>query len=101
MPGISGIDYIKSKGKNSAKGLVFITTSLDYGIEAYKLNAVHYLVKPLKVEDVFEALNRYFVKLAKEDDKYFIINSSTKILYKSVIYIESINKRCIIHTDIL
>ncbi len=38
--------------------LVFITTSLDHAVDAFRLQALHYLVKPVSREDLAEALRR-------------------------------------------
>ncbi len=41
--------------------IVFITAFTDYAVEAFKLNAVDYLVKPIEVERVLESLKRIHV----------------------------------------
>ena len=38
--------------------LVFITTSRDHAVDAFRLRALHYLVKPVSREDLAEALRR-------------------------------------------
>lgn len=40
-------------------GLVFVTTSLDHAVAAFRLRAVHYLVKPVTLGDMAEALSRF------------------------------------------
>lgn len=45
--------------------LVFVTSSREHAVEAFSLNALHYLVKPVAVEGVAEALDRFGQSFAK------------------------------------
>lgn len=38
--------HISGKSLHINPSIVFITTSSDYAVEAFSLNAVHYIVKP-------------------------------------------------------
>ena len=59
LPGENGIDIAESLRKISPEtGIVFVTTSRDHAIEAFSLNALHYLVKPVTTEGVVEAFRR-------------------------------------------
>ena len=59
MDSLSGIDMLQRIPKKyHPRYIIFITTSRDFAIEAFQMNAVHYLVKPFTKEDVFTALSR-------------------------------------------
>ncbi|MCD8395658.1 MAG: response regulator transcription factor [Lachnospiraceae bacterium] len=59
LPGESGIDIARKIQKLSPQtGIVFITCSLDFAVDAYSLNALHYLVKPITADGVAEAFQR-------------------------------------------
>ncbi len=59
LPGENGIDIAKDLQKISPEtGIAFITTSKDYAVDAFTLHALHYLVKPVKTEDVIETFRR-------------------------------------------
>ncbi|MDO4290107.1 MAG: LytTR family DNA-binding domain-containing protein [Eggerthellaceae bacterium] len=45
--------------------LVFVTSSREHAVEAFSLNALHYLVKPVTAEGVAEVLNRFGQSFAK------------------------------------
>ena len=74
---------------------VIFTTAYDqYSIDAFKVNSVHYLLKPLKEKEVIEAVNKYEIFQAHksapvrlEDLKRILINpqdqSSKRFLVKS------------------
>lgn len=60
MPGENGIDIAGTLREISPKtGIVFVTTSQDHAVNAFSLDALHYLVKPVKAGDVAEAFRRF------------------------------------------
>lgn len=59
LPTENGIDVATSLRKISPETeIVFVTTSEEHAVEAFSLNAVHYIVKPVKTEDIREAFLR-------------------------------------------
>ena len=53
MPGISGLDFaVKAKELSPSTRIVFITGYEEYAIEAFRIKAQGYLLKPVTVEDV-------------------------------------------------
>jgi DNA-binding LytR/AlgR family response regulator len=67
MPGMSGIDLLKSL---PIRPLTILTSAnKGYGAEAYELNVVDYLVKPLHLPRTLMAINRA-TELLKQKDVY-------------------------------
>src|SRR5688500_2721170 len=62
-------------------GVIFTTAYDQYAIEAFKVNALYYLLKPIKQEDLEVALTRYNEFREKSSDYKQII---TKLLSKQV-----------------
>mgnify|MGYP002624652330 CR=1 FL=1 len=61
MPGVNGIELIpqiEDAMRGKPVHVVFVTSSRDYAVEAFAYRAAHYLVKPIRSEDVAEALSR-------------------------------------------
>ena len=56
---------------NETVQIVFITGYSDYIAEGYEVDALHYLMKPVKEEKLFTALNRAVEKLAKNEKTIF------------------------------
>lgn len=53
MPGISGLDFaIQLKSKSPVSRIVFVTAYEKYAIEAFRIKAHGYLLKPVTKEDV-------------------------------------------------
>ena len=61
MPGVNGIELIPQieiAQNGTPVQVVFVTCSRDYAVEAFAYHASHYLVKPVRSEDLAEALRR-------------------------------------------
>lgn len=66
MPGMNGIELAtKLLNVYSDTEIVFVTAYSQYAIEAFKLNAVHYLLKPAEDDDIRVALERVIDKRKK------------------------------------
>ena len=79
--------------------IVFLTASSDYAIESYDVDASGYLLKPLdygKLEMVMDRITRDI-----SPNSYQIRQRSTvtKLGYHEILYIESSNSKCILHTE--
>jgi DNA-binding LytR/AlgR family response regulator len=56
MPGMSGLDLVRSI--TSRPMIILITAKRDYAVEAYELNVVDYLVKPVQLPRFLASVNR-------------------------------------------
>ena len=83
MPGMSGIDLVKNLGANRPL-IIFTTSKKEYAAEAFDLNVVDYITKPVypirflqaieKAKDVFQS-NKEDVKIV-EDEFLFVRDSN-------------------------
>lgn len=77
---------------------VFISTSREYGPEAYELNALYYLVKPYKEELLEEIRNRYRKKHVAGVMIYnSIARQKQEVPFHSITYVESARNDLYIH----
>lgn len=93
----NGIDVIKRKDDDAC--VIFITSSRDFAVEAFSLNAVHYLLKPINKEMLIEALERCKTKKPCEE-RIIEVKSpigNVSIPLKKISYIEVFNKTSVIH----
>ena len=59
IPGESGLEVAKAlRVRSPQTGLVFVTSSRDHAVTAFSLDALHYLVKPVRARDVAEVFRR-------------------------------------------
>lgn len=83
---------------NTSCALVFITSSRDFALDAFDLNACHYLVKPPTQEDLFTALQRTGL-LPKQEKTLSIISDylPLEIPLRTILYIDVQQKTTRIH----
>lgn len=68
MGKMDGVTLAKTiRRKNETVQIVFITGYSEYISEGYEVSALHYLMKPVKKEKLFEVLHRATEKLEKNE----------------------------------
>lgn len=58
MESVNGIETARLLNTVQKSKIIFTTTSTEFALEAFSLNAVHYLIKPVSPTALHEALNR-------------------------------------------
>ena len=59
--------------------IIFVTTSLDHAIDAFKVQAVDYLVKPCSETDIVKAFARVSMRIKKQESSPVVINAGKEI----------------------
>lgn len=59
--------------------IIFVTTSLDHAIDAFKVQAVDYLVKPCSEADIVKAFARVSMRIKKPGSSPVVINAGKEI----------------------
>ena len=65
MPGMTGLEMLRSFDQINF-GVIFITAHNEYAIDAIKLSALDYLLKPLDIEQLEEAVKKAEEKYSRE-----------------------------------
>ena len=101
MPQINGIDVGKKiREKDISTTIVFTTSLIQYALSGYEVNAFDYLLKPINYSSLALTLQRW-LKLQNNNDNSLTIkykNSFIKLDIISILYIEVIDHKLIIHT---
>lgn len=108
MPGLNGLDFIRSLKKRPH--IILCTAYPQYALESYELDVIDYLVKPIKFERLFGAVNKVkdYIELSaspiKDIDAYektfMFIKSDrqfVKVYYEDVLYIKGMKDYVVIH----
>ncbi len=109
LPGLSGLDFLRSTKSNA---YVILTTAYpQYALEAYALDVIDYLVKPIKNDRFIQAVSKakeiYDLKKSavyhlepKLDDHIFIRSDRkyVKLNYVDIIFIQGLKDYVMIHT---
>jgi len=92
MKKISGIELAKLLRKTDDKIIiVFITGLIDYVLQGYEVNALQYLLKPVKKIDILNCLDKISGLLSMRYTDTFIISLETqsiKLFYNEIIAFE-------------
>lgn len=89
MPEMSGLELAEKAFANGYDGeIVFTTAYNQYAVEAFKVNALDYLLKPIMPEELERSLER--VKKRREADLCYKLNSTSKKIRVSLLGITSI-----------
>ncbi len=67
MPEISGLEVVKLLRKSQLPLVAFVTAYDEFAVQAFELNAVDYLLKPIEKARLRETLNRARERLEQED----------------------------------
>ncbi|MEM9530303.1 MAG: LytTR family transcriptional regulator DNA-binding domain-containing protein [Pseudomonadota bacterium] len=65
MPRIGGFDVIRSVGPDKMPPVIFLTAYEEYALEAFRVHALDYLLKPLDPERFRDSLERARTELGK------------------------------------
>ena len=103
MPDVLGTDVariLRERGDQSA--IIFTSFSSEYAVEAFSLNALHYVLKPFKEADFHEAMERAVNTLSTKIGKTLIIQMEDGVVENvnvdDIIFIESVGYRRCVHT---
>ena len=89
MPGMSGIDLVRSF-VNPIFRVVFITAFDAYAIEAFRLSAMDYLLKPVEVDDIVRVVDKIKNEIRKNENMLSIrIQNLEKLLIQNAVSPES------------
>lgn len=95
MPEVSGMDLAKTIYRNipSAR-IIFITSHLEYAIEAYEFSVFRYIPKKLLDDKLLIALEDFYKLYCLERDEYYVIQVKNRI--EKVAY-STTHLHCIFH----
>ncbi len=105
MPDLTGIEFLKTL--SNAPYTILTTAYSEYAIESYELNVVDYLLKPVRFERFFKAINKVLALLKGNApelssaqantirDNYIFVKSdykAVKVLFNDIVFIEGMQK---------
>lgn len=98
MPGMTGLELTKNLGKDGPF-IIFTTAKTDYAVDAFELNVVDYIVKPVEparflraIERVREAVDSKKESVEVKDKEFVFVRDSgilKKISVDEIMYLEA------------
>lgn len=95
MTGLNGMELAKSlRDKGDLLPIIFITGFSEYMGDGYDVEALHYLLKPVKKEKLFEVLDRYITKCQMSVQLILPCeNGAVRVAEDSIFYCEAMGKK--------
>lgn len=108
MPDMTGLELTKKLGNRSPL-IIFTTAKTDYAVEAFELNVVDYIIKPVLPARFMQAIEKAReayespkgeVKASPEHDFVFVKDNGTlkKINVEDILYLEAMGDYVKVHT---
>jgi DNA-binding LytR/AlgR family response regulator len=107
MPGMSGLELTQNLGKKRPI-IIFITSKKDYASEAFNLNVVDYIVKPIvpsrfiqAIDKAREILQSQTEEVKMNEDEFIFIRDSNvvkRLRLDDILYAEAMGDYVKLHT---
>jgi len=111
MPQITGVEFLKNL--NHPPKVIFTTAYRDYAIEAFELDVIDYLLKPISLLRFSKAINRFYQRVNETAssvtdltqnlpaDHLFVKADKKlhKVLFNELVYLESYGDYVLVHTE--
>lgn len=97
LPGKSGMEASRELRKMGVGcRIIFLTTSVEHALEAFRVDAAQYLVKPVREKEMASALDRIFEHMEKEQKKYLLLKIESRmcrVALRDIVFCEA-QKKC-------
>ena len=112
MPGTNGIDFARYVTQKTL--VIFTTAYIEFALDSYEVDAIDYLIKPIKPERFQKAVDKAFsylnlltavnatINVEDTTGEYFFIKADRKffkIYFKDILFIEGLKDYVVIYTQ--
>lgn len=112
MPGVNGIDFARNIPKETM--VIFTTAFSEFATDSYEVDAIDYLIKPVKSERFNKAVEKAaaYNKLLQADhsqnnienvtDDYVFVKADRKMFkvhFKNILFVEGLKDYVVMHTE--
>lgn len=101
MPGINGIELATEvRIRDHVAKIIFLTSSAEYAVDSYTVDAFNYLLKPVQKDKFFTIFERACATISNITNDYIIVKNHiclSKVFLYKLIYAEVINRKIYFH----
>lgn len=96
MPGCNGVElghYIRQQNINTP--IIYTTSSKEFALQAYGVCALRYLMKPVKKDELFSALDFAVKNKPKKEEDVFLVKTKqniTAVPVQNIVCVENISR---------
>ena len=100
MKELNGLDTAELLLKSNPRAqVVFSSASREYAVEAYQMEALHYLLKPLEASSLYRVMDKFFESYSHVCTITVKVGRAKEDIYQEdLIWVEADGKRSILHT---
>lgn len=95
LAGLDGMEVARRlHARDSRTAFLFLTSHKSYALDAFAVQAVHYLVKPATMEDIHEGMDRALQRMGFEDSRGLMITAGgarRTVLFRDILCCEVMN----------
>lgn len=102
LPGLDGmkvVERLRDQGNHAQ--VIFVTVYREYVFQAFDVEAIHYILKPIDPVKFFAAMDKAMERIIHRSDNALMISTgkiSLKILTRNIRFCEVYNHEVVIHT---
>lgn len=100
MEQVDGLDVAKKiRETDKEMTIVFATAFAEYAVQGYEVQAMDYLLKPIKVDKIKQVIQRHLTKqpVIKKSITVESEGELVKLFLEEILYVEVIKRECEIH----
>lgn len=101
MPGLDGIELATEiRSRDQVGRIIFLTTSSEFAVESYAVDAFNYLIKPIQKDKLFSVLEKACRAIKSDLQQYIVVKAQgnlTKVFLHELIYLEVIGRSLYFH----
>ena len=102
MGGINGMETAREvRRRGGTCQIVFVTSSDDYALQGYEVDAANYLLKPVEAPQLEQAMEHCLSRLGKDKDTITVTSNRTNIVIPldRILWIGAQRNALLFHTD--
>lgn len=102
LPGKSGLEVVEQlRSEKKRCQIIFTTSYQEYAVQAFDLDAVHYLLKPVSEDKLFHALDKALKGAEDSSCRTLAISKGSctqRVPIRDILYCEAMDHKIYIHT---
>ncbi len=103
LPGMHGLETVRRlRMRRPDCQIIFVTAYPEYALQAFQIDAVHYLLKPVTNAALAQALERALCRLTRRKKKTLAVTRGAQTVVlplDDVLYCEVLSHRVFVHTE--
>ena len=102
MPGFTGIQAAREiRTSDSETKIIFLTSSPEFAVESYRVDAFYYLLKPIREDELFPVLDRLLQQFRRAEETLLLTLPSgvLRLPYTRIVVLEVNSKHLLFYLN--